>query len=398
MQNEPPLLRPTAQVVGASKRRSFAGETSHRSGGNPLVVKSPLAVRRRSGLTLIETVVVVAVIGLLVGLTLPAVQRSIESARRIQCAANLKQIGIALHGYHDSFDCLPVGRMKGYDPRFSGTNPPCTSTIVDKSIFIDILPYLDQSSLYNSINQSLTILGAENATCHTILLSIWICPDDSSASRLLRLNADALAVYGLPDPPSGPRFMALTSYSGCTGSLMVDAQPMAWSGCTVAPELLMQSNGCFNDLSPIRFSDIGDGLGQTILIGEKAVTTFEDVRSVDPQLPGQFGWYVTGNWGDTLFTSLYPPNAYRKIPLVVVDARLRSASSLHPNGINALFGDGSVRFVKDSVESWPWNPVSGNPAGSSRTIGGSWLNLPASGVWQKIATRSGEDLVDAAAY
>ena len=70
-----------------------------------------------------------------------------------------------------------------------------------------------------------------------------------------------------------------------------------------------------------------------------------------------------------------------------------SASSMHPAGLNALMGDGSVRFIKDSIESWPFNPISGSPAGASQNGRGAWINLPPSGIWQSLSTRAGGELV-----
>ncbi len=353
---------------------------------------------RSRGFTLIECLVVVAIIGALIAFLLPAVQQAREAARRSQCLNNLRQIGLALHSYHDSFDCLPIGRVKTYDPRYAGPNPPCSSGIVDKSFEVEILPYIDQSALYNSINQSLTILGAENATCHTIKVDSFVCPDDPRAFQPIALNPNALSTFGLPDSPSGPRRMSLTSYSGCIGTTPVIAFPLTSNGCKIPPQCVTQCNGCFNDVSPIRFASITDGLAQTIFVCEKATTTFDYLSILDPETPPKYGWYVTGNWGDTLFTSLYPPNAFRKIGIVALDAQIQSASSYHPGGVNALLGDGSVRFIKDTVQSWSFSPVSGRPASMTMTSGGWWQGIPSPGIWQALATRSGGEVIDAGSY
>ena len=122
---------------------------------------------RRGGFTLVELLVVIAVIALLVALLIPAVQSAREAARRAQCGNNLKQVGIALHGYHDATSSLPPGRFLTYDPRFAGKNPPCTSPAVDKSAHLFLLPYLEQPGLFNAINSDLTIFGPENTTVHS---------------------------------------------------------------------------------------------------------------------------------------------------------------------------------------------------------------------------------------
>ena len=80
--------------------------------------------------------------------------------------------------YHDAFGSLPPGRIKSYDPRYSGPRPPCTSSIVDKSIEVFALGFMEQTTLYNAINQSLAIIGGENSTVHSIAVSTFACPSD----------------------------------------------------------------------------------------------------------------------------------------------------------------------------------------------------------------------------
>ena len=149
-------------------------------------------IRRNAAFTLVEVIVVIGVIGFLVGLLIPALQSARESARRVQCVNNLRQLSLALHGYHDAFGSLPPGRIKSYDPRYAGPEPPCTSSIIDKSIEIFVLPFLEETAIFNAINQSLAIMGAENSTIHSIVVAEFACPGDSAAGRAGNLNTGAL--------------------------------------------------------------------------------------------------------------------------------------------------------------------------------------------------------------
>jgi prepilin-type processing-associated H-X9-DG protein len=162
--------------------------------------------------------------------------------------------------------------------------------------------------------------------------------------------------------------------------------------------LILQCNGVFNDLSPIRLASVTDGLSNTIFMAEKATTILQELDAVIPQYAAQHGWYITGNWGDTLITALYPPNAFDGVAFAAVTAWTNSASSMHPGGLNVLMGDGSVRFIKNSIQSWPFDPISGNPAGASQNGQGSWVNVPPSGVWQSLSTRSGGEVVGSDAF
>ena len=345
------------------------------------------------GFTLIELLVVIGLIALLVAILLPAVQSARASARRLQCANNLRQIGLGLQGYHDAVGCFPQGRMKSYDPRYAGPNPPCSSTVVDKSILIFVLPFVEQVALHNAINQNLTILGVENRTIHSVSVGSYACPDDPDSGSARALNPGALARYGVVDPTGGPSTMVFSSYAGCTGTFLTLALPDPQDQCRVDSWRTSQNNGVFHDLSPITYASITDGSSNTLFVAEKSTTSLRAVAVLDSALPRKAGWYITGNWGDTLLSSLYPPNAYKKFALGAFEARTTSASSLHPGGVNVLLGDGSARFVRETIESWPADPLTGSPLGGHQMPDGRWDVLPPLGAWQKLTTRSGGEVV-----
>lgn len=351
------------------------------------MTRSPLASAR--AFTLIEMVVVIAIIGILAGLLIPAIQTARESARRSQCSNNLKQIGLAIHGYHDSHGCLPPGYMKSFDPRYVGLDPPCATALVDKSFLVLILPGMEQSALYNSINQMLNIESRENRTVQPIAVSTYACPSDPGAGYPRPMAMRGLIDRGLADP--GEQLEAVfTSYEACFGSYFVAAEPTADNGCTIDPRALEQINGAFGR-APVRLSSVRDGLGQTIFVAERATTP---MREWDEMLYQRCGWYYSGSLQDTLFTGFFPPNAFRKAESPFPCG----ASSLHPGGLNLLMGDGSVRFMADTVNTWPYDPESGFPVGATRDPGGYWTNTPTLGIWQALSTRSGGEVIGSNTY
>ncbi len=354
-------------------------------------LRASSSVDVRRAFTLIECLVVIAIIGLLMALLLPAVQAAREASRRASCSHNLRQIGLALIGYQDTQGCLPPGRFRTTDPLYAGPNPPCTSTFFDRSLMVAILPSLEQGALYNAINQSRLITGAQNTTILAVGVGVLACPSDSGAS-VRDMNIDAFVDRGLKDPPGGRFRMSFTSYSGCFGSLPTDAYPMMVDRCVVAPQRVAQNNGCFHDRSPVTLASVSDGLSHTIFVAEKATASYQALDTPTIFYAIRNGWYVTGNWGDTLFTTFYPPNYYKTVRGSRPDIQLRDASSYHPSGLNALMGDGSVRFIKETIQSWPLDPINGEPAGIGRDPGGWWVNLPRPGVWQALGSRNGREM------
>ena len=199
-----------------------------------------------------------------------------------------------------------------------------------------ILPMIEQSSLYNSINQSLTIFGYENRTVMPVLVGSFTCPSDWASKMSGYGDTHWLAEYGLATE-SERLPMAFSSYSGCFGSYFVNAIPRLSMGCVVPSALSARANGTIGDASPISAASVRDGLSNTMLVTEKAVTFFQRSDSNGSEISAEYGWYFSGNWGDTLTTGSILRNAPRKLPKAAGDAVLFAASSLHSDRSQCTF-------------------------------------------------------------
>jgi prepilin-type N-terminal cleavage/methylation domain-containing protein/prepilin-type processing-associated H-X9-DG protein len=344
----------------------------------------------RSAFTLIELLVVIAIIAVLISLLLPAVQSAREAARRAQCLNNLKQIALAAFNYLDTVGVLPQGMTF----QVNGNNPGATAlgqVSTAHSMFVALLPQVEQQPLFNAINFNMNMWNAPNFTIHGVALSTLWCPSDPGAA-LSKIFPDG----SMADP--GAVTMNYTSYAGNTGTWML------WYQQDYPPQKSM--NGLFHIRSAVRLAEVSDGTSNTIAFSERAHTLLDDTSSTWWQ------WWTSGNYGDTLFCTLYPMNPFRKVSGDIADQYanttgddrqapfLISASSMHPGGANVAFLDGSVRFLKDTINCWPIDPATGLPSGLSFDAAGPYKPAPSVrfGVYQALSTRNGGEVVSADAY
>ncbi len=339
----------------------------------------PSHVRRFRGFTLIELLVVIAIIAVLISLLLPAVQSAREAARRAQCVNNLKQMSLAAANYEGATGIYPPGLywtlLTGALAGYVGTN--CGP-------LVHLTPYMEQGQVYNSVNFMVNVYDLENLTMHAIgINSLW-CPSDATISEVRVLAADT---FNAPVVAPQSARMAYSSYAGITGPWFVNTWsiPGVGSGARATHGQIKGNQfGMFNVCSDVRLSSITDGTSNTMLFGEHghALLSSEDQSS--------WHWWDSGNLGDTLITSMWPLNPHRKV--ANNDAGLNaktfivSASSLHPGGANFGFVDGSVRFIKDTVQSWPLEPLRADPCDGSLTPSSVTVTTVGTGscTWDKI--------------
>ncbi|MCI0458496.1 MAG: DUF1559 domain-containing protein [Gemmataceae bacterium] len=300
-------------------------------------------VRTRRGFTLIELLVVIAIIAILIGLLLPAVQKVREAAQRSQCQNNLKQIGLAMHSYHDAKKKLPPGN--GYlAPR------------MHRSWCVLLLPYLEQTAIYKGINLNVSQLnttvgpsGLSNRQLIQQNLAIVLCPADGAAATPRTRTDDARSIV-----------LALTSYASNVG----DHRNATGTGAPGFPNYGNGSNLSTNTRGVITrynysasFGEILDGLSNTFCIGEV--------------VPAWCNWQ---DWGHQSFaTTAHPPN-HRNAELAAGTLASSNAAetivfrSLHTGGVNFLLCDGSVHFVSDTINGVTYRALASRSGGEPVSI------------------------------
>ncbi len=318
----------------------------------------------RRAFTLVELLVVIAIIGVLVALLLPAVQAAREAARRSSCSNNLKQQGIALHNFHDTFNRLPPGCATDMQP--FGTNPAGTANGWGSSWMVYILPQVEQGALYDKLlfNGSSGHTHAGNLSYfNNVVVKGYVCPSSTTTPRLIARNSVNIA---------------RADYVGIAGAVdSADFFPAAypWTDGTekVGTYGISSGAGTFFHNSQINMAAMTDGTSNTVIVGEQS-TMMKDstgTNQVGWNAGGPFGWtmgFGSSTSGSSVAADNRSPNCttlrykinYKKTDMAAAgdcankgicnDTSVNSPLiSNHPAGVMVLLGDASVRLLSDNT-------------------------------------------------
>ena len=342
---------------------------------------------RSRGFTLIELLVVIAIIAVLIALLLPAVQSAREAARRIQCVNNLKQIGLAFHNYHDTNNVFITS--EGWSYR-SDRGVPQAAPRRSWGWRMNVLPYIEQNNLYNAMNFNLCVWNPENSI--TIIdnqINGYLCPSDGKVTA--RINEGVLG-FG----ESQPVYMRYSSYAGVTGTWTNLTNPIDWPGLSSVSAGASNSNGMMFQGGVVGISGVTDGTSNTILVAEWAYGKIRDYQD-------QWHWWVGYNPGDSTLSVEYPINPGNKlvdcvaINTAYIDAL--AAGSFHPGGANFTMADGSVRFLKDTINMAKNDTSRGQcPPFNVQGNNNAWSFSANASVYQALGTRNGGEVISADSF
>jgi prepilin-type N-terminal cleavage/methylation domain-containing protein/prepilin-type processing-associated H-X9-DG protein len=315
----------------------------------------------RHGFTLIELLVVIAIIAVLIALLLPAVQAAREAARRAQCVNNLKQLGLAMHNYHQAIGSFPIGVMGIRSPNLYASAGDPTGSINRRTWAFMILPYIEQSAMFGAVNFSLPFnppTGAANNTISESLIAVYLCPSDPTTNQIDQNNRRE-GNYVVNWGNSNWAQNMFPAYNPFVGSPGVPGNPVPFLG---APFTMDRSFAVQN---------ITDGTSNTLLMAEVIIGATKPTNLYEHR-----GDIYNDDYNCAMFNGYTAPNS--KVPDWVANGYCRypyqtnppctgttggsqnsfnASRSYHNGGVNALLSDGSVRFFKDSINVVVWRAL-----------------------------------------
>jgi prepilin-type N-terminal cleavage/methylation domain-containing protein len=314
----------------------------------------------RRGFTLIELLVVIAIIAILVALLLPAVQQAREAARRSQCKASLKQIGIALHNYHDTASTFPIGVRTGAQGGWGG------------SFWMGLLPYLDEAPLFDSLTfDGLSYGYTGQGTGNTVNGQIvrgkvfpWLqCPSSPVAALkdtgggILTHSSQYVGISGAVNDAGTPAANPDNFFNaGTTGQFNSN------NCCSCPSQGIHARGGVLLAVKSVKFKDMTDGTSNIIAVSEQS-TFAKNAAGVEVKINNNHGWMM-GNPSNSetanqrrfnLTTIRYAPNAVTEIGGGILpgvcnnDGANNGIFSPHTGGVHALLADGAVKFLGDNM-------------------------------------------------
>jgi len=311
--------------------------------GNRIVHKR----HRATGFTLVELLVVIAIIGVLIALLLPAVQAAREAARNAQCKNNLKQVGLALHSYHDVHGVLPYGSV------MTDANGPDSG---GGTWVAFILPFMEQQNIYDLFDFKFHPTNAVNRKAVTTPVPTMICPSDPQSTEPLiggryQPTFNQIGSFALWYPVC----MGPTNSDKCEAFLDTTVEPPPPKWCDGPPDYTFATVGIFaRNTTGRNFREIPDGLSNTIMVGEGLPAQCDFHGAYHQNFPMAetiipLNWFTTPDESDQWYFSC----GYK---------------SLHPGGANFVLADASVHFLTESIDYRLWTALGTRDGGEPVSI------------------------------